>query len=65
MEVVINIKTDNAAFEGVARSGEIARILEKVVARLRDHEPFPYRLMDINGNHVGYAEWKRPQARKA
>lgn len=49
------IKTDNEAFKDDAR-GEIARILEEVVAKIHRGEE-PSKLQDINGNTVGGIIW--------
>jgi hypothetical protein len=56
---VINIKTDNAAFEGEWCCQEIARILEKLAKELKEESSFDSStLMDINGNRVGFAEMR-------
>jgi len=52
--VVITIKTDNAAFDG-APGTELARILRALAENI-EHEDYPERLSDINGNPVGRVE---------
>jgi len=60
MQITITITTDNAAFSDDP-SVEVARILQKYAARLRESYP-PIedldgdRLLDYNGNTVGKVE---------
>lgn len=49
--IVITIKTDNAAFEGCDKWGEVGRILEEIASHCVDFEPNG-RYRDINGNPV-------------
>jgi hypothetical protein len=58
MRFVINVRVDNAAFEGDEREHELARILSELAERLSKMPltvDMPIRLSDINGNRVGYA----------
>jgi hypothetical protein len=65
MAVETQIETDNAAFEE-APSCEVARILRKLADVLERDVPLtrsgmfgtPMRLMDVNGNHVGFCKYK-------
>lgn len=52
----VTISTENAAFgtTKAERDEEVARILEVAGAKLRDGESLPIRLMDYNGNTVGW-----------
>lgn len=53
MKYVIEIETDNAAFD-IRPQDEVARILKELSERLeRDVVSPPARLRDINGNTVG------------
>jgi hypothetical protein len=56
-EFHVHMSTGNAAFEE-DRPAEIARLLRELADRVVDRGPGPtgiLRLMDINGNRVGYA----------
>ena len=59
MKFELHISVDNAAFEGEEREDELGRILTELGTRLREDTRLvpnqPIRLMDINGNRVGYA----------
>lgn len=54
MKFKLEIKCDNAAFEGsqITTNEEVARILRQVVDQLRIGYTYS-GLYDINGNHVG------------
>lgn len=55
MRFVLDIETDNAAFEGENIGFETAQILEKVAATLESgFIDFPH-IKDSNGNHIGMA----------
>ena len=52
------IECDNAAFEAGNEGMEVARILRELADRVEsrgDFEGCAFRLMDFNGNGVGYA----------
>jgi len=51
----LQIETDNAAFEGDAMRGEVARILRTVADRIESGEPtrLYQSVYDINGNACG------------
>jgi len=51
----LEIKTENAAFTDDPR-GEIARILEELVSKVRNGYD-PSVLLDYNGNKVGKVTW--------
>lgn len=58
MNFLLNISTDNAAFEEGGLEAEVSRILRELADRIDGvHvEPEqPLRLFDVNGNRVGYA----------
>ena len=58
MTLTITIRCDNAAFEHDPRP-EITRILYNTADRINDqglHDNGPYRIYDLNGNHVGEFE---------
>lgn len=69
MTFELKIECDNAAFGNLDEDGnelespseeclmEVARILEKTVKGLRLGND-SFRLLDVNGNHVGYAEFE-------
>ena len=56
-KVIIEIETDNAAFEGFGKEGEIARILRDLAQRFEMSDIakglHPVRISDINGNAIG------------
>ena len=56
-KVVIEIETENAAFEGVDRDRELARILRMLAAKMMDKYEYGLdyspNLFDVNGNRVG------------
>lgn len=53
--IVIEIATENAAFEGAGRSEEVARILRELAVRVEEGALYNRvtRIADINGNRVG------------
>lgn len=48
----LEIKTSNAAFEGMA-GYEVARILREVADTVEERDSIDMAVMDINGNNVG------------
>jgi|GEM_PF-1015535 len=56
------IDTRNAAFEGNP-NGEVARILRELSERI-DEGVFPEKLIDINGNTVGYVHIEEDDKKK-
>ena len=57
MKFSISIVMDNAAFN--EEPHELSRILRRAADRLERYPPEPgvgFRVMDINGNHVGDAK---------
>lgn len=50
----IVIETGNAAFEGEAKNGEIARILRDVATQLDNEGWTSGACYDVNGNSVGW-----------
>lgn len=63
--VIIEIETDNAAFED-APSYEVARILRKLADTMESEQPLTrggmlpniVALRDVNGNPVGFCDWR-------
>lgn len=53
--LVLEIATDNAAFEDSGKGYECARILREAAAKMRDGE-LDFKLRDSNGNTVGKVE---------
>ena len=53
MKIVIEYKTDNAAFEDNIL-GESTHILKKVLEHIEDGNRGKYSLRDSNGNTVGF-----------
>ena len=56
MRIIIDMATDNAAFEDDSASGshtEIARIVCEVGRRFDTDGPYAGPLYDVNGNQVG------------
>lgn len=59
MQVTLNIRTDNAAFEDAGAGHEVARILRKLADKIEQWpgaNEWHLALLDINGNRVGHAE---------
>ena len=52
MKIIINIKTDNEAFQDGFRDYEVKRILETIPKRIENGEKDGL-LRDINGNNIG------------
>jgi hypothetical protein len=52
MNVNIDFKTDNAAFEGSEKEQEISRILKMIVAKIEAGET-ESSIYDYNGNKIG------------
>jgi hypothetical protein len=52
-EIIINMETTNAAFDG-APALEVAAILRRLADRLDAGEAPPIKLYDTNGNACGY-----------
>jgi len=59
MKLKITINMDNAAFgeDGHDASMEVMRILTKYMTQRLSVAEFDMRFLDINGNHVGDAEF--------
>lgn len=55
MGIVIQIRTDNAAF-AEDFEGEVARLLESIASRISAREGLRLELHDANGNHCGSCE---------
>jgi sugar phosphate isomerase/epimerase len=51
----IYIEMGNAAFADDDKQYEVARLIDKVAARFNDDPRADFRLLDMNGNHVGQA----------
>jgi hypothetical protein len=59
MQITIQLRTDNAAFEGEGAGREVARIFRKLADKIEDwpgKNEFSLGLYDINGNKVGTVE---------
>ena len=63
-DIVLEIKTDNAAFEDDDKGWECARILSEAARKLREGET-GFSLRDINGNTVGRLEQRQIVAASA
>lgn len=58
MRFEVHIGMDNAAFEDEGKENELARILRELADRVESSELEPQdvmRLLDVNGNRVGFA----------
>lgn len=58
MKYVVQINTDNAAFDGDNLALELVRILEELAGRIRRDTAeldLPFKIRDINGNSCGEA----------
>ena len=54
MRIIIDINTDNAAFED-ALDREVERLLKDIAEHVfREGIPDQRKLFDLNGNHVGF-----------
>ena len=49
------IRTDGAAFRDEPARLELARLLRELARRIKDGEPVPVIIRDLNGNTVGRA----------
>jgi len=57
MQVIIQIKCDNEAFEGYPEC-EVSRILKDLAKMVLHHGMNDHSLFDVNGNKVGKFEVK-------
>ena len=56
----LTLSTDNAAFEGYAGEQEVARILRDAAVAMESGSwtpGQPTRIVDTNGNRVGFWQW--------
>ena len=65
MKLVIEINTDNAAFEEPFFEAELGAALGAILTGIQSHlalrgadEPLSDRIHDTNGNTVGFWEWR-------
>jgi len=57
MRYLVEIRTDNAAFDGDLRPSEVALILCKLADGINEDSSYG-PILDSNGNTVGYGGWK-------